>query len=178
MLGTSWLFSATLGGIIFSLTLQMWQLRLREMWWPSVSPTANHSYTEPAAVTWAHAGCFLSHHTVPNCSSWRHPNTEPGSKAKPVQTHFYSPHSATQGNVNHWLSYHPLSPQIKSVNTKAKTDLRNHPAHLHFHKRKLRLKVTEPMVKDEQNKLSSYCPWAVKHHSLPVPREVSAHAHV
>lgn len=34
------------------------------------------------------------------------------------------------------------------------------------------------MLKVKQSKLSSHCPRAVKHHSLLVPRDVSAHAHV
>lgn len=81
--GTSWLFfSASLGGIIFSLILQMWQLRLREMRWPSVSPTANHSYLEAAAGYPVYKKTASS----PSHPQPAYPNSEPGSEGKTMQS--------------------------------------------------------------------------------------------
>lgn len=86
--------------------------------------------------------------------------------------------SATQGNVDLWLFYPSFSPEVQNVNTKAKIDLRKHPAHSIPILWKLRHQVTEPMVKDEQSKLSTFCLWAIKHNSSLIPKEVTAHAHV
>lgn len=84
---TDWLlFSTTMGGIILGFTLQMRQLRLREMWWPSVSPIINFSYASPATDHPEHKKSVPSPSTPPNMLVTGHPNTKPGSEAKTVQS--------------------------------------------------------------------------------------------
>lgn len=64
--GTSSLFFSTrLGGILFSFSLQVKQLRFWEIQWPSALPMANPSYTEAAGDHLEHTAATPSPSTLP-----------------------------------------------------------------------------------------------------------------